>query len=151
MIEGLLLGRGRDRDILIDAGRQLGLPLDTNYAVVIADLLATGSALSAPQSVLATHRVRSAWLIRADHEVGLVALDETPVSVLAEFLRPALRGRCAISSHVETLAEVDHGLRMARIALATLPTDAWKSCASKTACLRRLSSPPQILLLGLSR
>jgi hypothetical protein len=120
-IEALLLGHGRDRVVVTEAASQLGLPASAPYAVIVSEIdHRGGSALVAPQALLDANGIRSSWLARTEHEVGLVALDDRPLGTLADVLRPSLRGRVGVSPPVGGLAEVDHALQLALVAMATV-------------------------------
>ncbi|HEY3753955.1 MAG TPA: helix-turn-helix domain-containing protein [Pseudonocardiaceae bacterium] len=126
--EGLLHGRATDLAFAYEASRIIGVPVDGWYAVVVADVDAAadrnGTVLLRR---LAGRDIRSAWQVRADTLVGLLALredsvDESAVDPALEVLQDVLAVPAGVSLVVRGLAEIDVAYRQAVLARGTLPS-----------------------------
>ncbi|PRX47137.1 PucR-like helix-turn-helix protein [Prauserella shujinwangii] len=124
LVGDLLRGRGREPGFAEQAGSELGLPHDSAYVVLVADLAADGTpGLAMPQDTLAGYGVRSVWEPREQTMVGLVALERRDLTGVLDLLRGGVRARVGVSPAVPGLAEVGVGHDLARLALRTLPAD----------------------------
>ncbi|MBF6260101.1 helix-turn-helix domain-containing protein [Nocardia farcinica] len=123
LIEDLLAGRAHDALFAARAARELNLPAQGDYVVVVArgrpHPLRTGSEMA-----LASMGIRSLWHARSDSTVGLVALEHRAVEPVLQRLRPQVRGQAAVSAGVAGLAEIGTAHRLALLALETVPNDA---------------------------
>ncbi|WP_199435541.1 PucR family transcriptional regulator [Qaidamihabitans albus] len=124
LVGDLLRGRGREGGVTEQAAAELGLPADSAYVVLVADLAADGTpGLAMPQDALAGYGVRSIWEPREQTLVGLVALERRDVTVVLDLLRGGIRARVGVSPAVPGLAEVGVAHDLALLALRTLPAD----------------------------
>jgi hypothetical protein len=122
--EGLLHGRAKDLAFAYEAARIIGLPVEGSYAVVVADIDPTeGPARPATlRRRLAAEEVVSAWQVRANALVGLLALPQ-PASTSAQgALRELLTVPAGMSLVVHGLAEIDVAYQQAVLARRTLPS-----------------------------
>lgn len=124
--EGLLHGRAKDLAFAYEASRIIGVPVEGPYAVVAADVDA-GADRSAVllQRRLATKEIRSAWQVRADTLVGLLALresteDDSELDAALRVLRDVLGVPAGVSLVVWGLREIDTAYRQAVLARRTL-------------------------------
>ncbi|MEV5833598.1 helix-turn-helix domain-containing protein [Nocardia sp. NPDC052112] len=122
LIEDVLAGRAHDALFAAQAARELNLPVHGSYVAVVArgetHPLRTGS-----EMVLASIGIRSAWHIRGESMVGLVALEHRAVEPVLQHLRPQVRGRAGVSPVVAGLSQIDAAHTLALLALDTLPDD----------------------------
>jgi PucR C-terminal helix-turn-helix domain/GGDEF-like domain len=125
LIEDLLSGRAQDSAFAARAARELNLPANGSYLVVVAEVQPDGRpALAGPQAVLQALQIRSVWQTRVDRLVGLIALeDRDPAATLAR-LRPLARGRAAASPALPGMGAIGTAHALALIALGTSPKDA---------------------------
>jgi hypothetical protein len=120
--EGLLHGRAQDMAFRYEASRLVGVPVDGPYAVLVADLAADAEHATATwRRRLAEAGVTSAWQVRADTLVGLLALREDSTDPAVAVLRTVGVGPAGLSLVVSGLAEVDVGYRQAVLARRTGP------------------------------
>jgi hypothetical protein len=126
--EGLLHGRATDLAFAYEASRIIGVPVESSYAVVVADVDAAadrnGTVL--PRR-LAGREIRSAWQVRADTLVGLLvlredSLDDSALDPALEVLQDVLDVPAGVSLVVRGLAEIDTAYRQAMLARRTLPS-----------------------------
>jgi hypothetical protein len=125
--EGLLHGRAKDLAFAYEASRIIGVPVEGPYAVVTADVdpAAERSAVRL-QRRLAAKEIRSAWQVRADTLVGLLALrestvDDSGLGPALEVLQDVLTVAAGVSLVVRGLTEIDVAYRQALLARRTLP------------------------------
>jgi hypothetical protein len=120
--EGLLHGRAKDMAFRYEASRIIGVPVDAPYLVVVADVEPqSDKTMIAWQRRLSSEDIRSAWQVRADTLVGLLALRATTPAPATAVLREVLTGAAGLSLVVSGLADVDTGYRQAVLARRTLP------------------------------
>jgi hypothetical protein len=126
MVEGLLEGRGGDPTVVREAAQTLGLPEHGDLLCVVAPIGDTGDEpLRAPREALRDAGLVSLWHPRRAEVVGLVALGPSGTDVartreVVSLLMPCAIGTVGVSPPVAGLAEVDAGLRLARLAARTL-------------------------------
>ena len=119
--EGLLHGRAQDMAFRYEASRIIGIPVDSAFAVVVADVdPAADQVMTEWRRALATEDIRSAWQVRADTMVGLLALREPTADPAVRILRGVLTVPAGLSLVVNGLAEVDIAYRQAALARRTL-------------------------------
>jgi hypothetical protein len=95
--------------------------VDTPYAVVVADAgPGSDQAMIALRHRLSAEDIRSAWQVRADTLVGLLAL-KSPTADAAAALRDVLTVPAGLSLVVPGLSDVDTAYRQAVLARRTLP------------------------------
>jgi hypothetical protein len=115
--EGLLHGRAKDLAFAYEASRIIGIPVEGPCAVVVADI----GPVNQWERRLAADRVGSAWQVRANTLVGLLALRTPTVDTAVAALRDVLDVPAGVSLVVRGLAEVDVAYRQALLARRTLP------------------------------
>jgi hypothetical protein len=124
--EGLLHGRAQDLAFAYEASRIIGVPVEGWYAVVVADVDVgadrNGTVL---RRRLAGREIGSAWQVRTDTLVGLLALredamDDSALDPALEVLQDVLTGPAGVSLVVRGLAEIDVAYRQAVLARRTL-------------------------------
>jgi hypothetical protein len=108
----------------------LGLPAQGPYALVVCALQPPdGHAATAPRDVLAAHGLASAWRLREDCEVGIVALGGAVPARVLDQLRASATGRLGLSGAFDSLHGVPDAHRLAAVALRTVepgePGIAW--------------------------
>ncbi|HEX9334632.1 MAG TPA: helix-turn-helix domain-containing protein [Pseudonocardiaceae bacterium] len=123
--EGLLQGRAQEMAFRYEVSRIIGVPVDAAYAVVVADVDPDSDrVMNDWRRALADADIRSAWQVRADTLVGLLALGDPAPSALAapvSVLRKVLTVPAGLSLVVHGLAEVDAAYRQAVLARRSLP------------------------------
>jgi hypothetical protein len=120
--EGLLHGRAQDMAYRYEASRIIGVPVDAAYVVVVADVDPDADRLMTEwRRALTTSDIRSAWQVRADTLVGLLALGPSAPDAPVALLRGILTTPAGLSLVVHGLAEIDAGYRQAVLARRTLP------------------------------
>jgi hypothetical protein len=128
--EGLLHGRAKDLAFADEVARTIGLPVGCSYAVAVVDArddgdnAATDRAVARVRRRLARARLESAWQVRAETLVGLIALGECgegALEALMAALREALAVPAGVSGVVSGLVEVDIAYWQATLARRTLP------------------------------
>ena len=121
--EGLLQGRAQEMAFRYEVSRIIGVPVDAAYAVVVADVDPDSDrVMNDWRRALADADIRSAWQVRADTLVGLLALGDPAPSALAapvSVLRKVLTVPAGLSLVVHGLAEVDAAYRQAVLARRT--------------------------------
>jgi hypothetical protein len=122
--EGLLQGRAKDLAFAHDVARTIGLPVGSPYVVAVVDAHEDGERseqlVTRVRQALASARIESAWQMRADALVGLMALGEHSVDAALAALRESLRVPAGVSGVVSGLAEVDVAYWQATLARRTL-------------------------------
>jgi DNA polymerase III psi subunit len=126
--EGLLHGRATDLAFAYEASRIIGVPVEGCYAVVVADVdTAADRHATLLRRRLAAREIGSAWQVRADTLVGLLALRDDPADDSAldpalQVLQDVLAVPAGVSLVVRGLAEIDTAYRQAVLARRTLPS-----------------------------
>jgi len=123
--EGLLQGRAKDLAFAHEVARTIGLPVGSPYVVAVVDAHEDGDRsaqlITRVRQRLVSARIESAWQMRADALVGLIALGECSVDAALAALREVLQVAAGASSVVSGLAEVDIAYWQATLARRTLP------------------------------
>lgn len=119
--EGLLHGPGKDRAFIQEAATVLDVPVYGGYAVVAIDnLIDDECTTSSFVRRFASLRIASAWQVRPQTVVGLLAVGtESPVTVVRT-LRDVVHAPAGLSGVVSGLAEVNIAYRQAMLARRTL-------------------------------
>ncbi|HEY1571135.1 MAG TPA: helix-turn-helix domain-containing protein [Pseudonocardiaceae bacterium] len=126
--EGLLHGRATDLAFAYEASRIIGVPVEACYTVVVSDVDAGADRNATVLRRRLTGRdIDSAWQVRGDNLVGLLALredsvDDSAVDPALEVLQDVLAAPAGVSLVVRGLAEVDVAYRQAVLARRTLPS-----------------------------
>ncbi len=120
--EGLLHGPGKDRAFIQEAATVLDVPVHGGYVVVAIDnLIDDECTTSLFVRRFAALRIASAWQVRPQTVVGLLAVGtESPVTVVRT-LRDVVHAPAGLSGVVSGLAEVNIAYRQAMLARRTLP------------------------------
>ena len=123
--EGLLQGRAKDLAFAHEVARTIGLPVGSPYVVAVVDAHEDGDRsaelVTRVRQALANARIESAWQMRADALVGLIALGEHSADAALAALRESLRVPAGVSGVVSGLPEVDVAYWQATLARRTLP------------------------------
>ncbi|MFG1813596.1 PucR family transcriptional regulator [Kribbella sp. NPDC049174] len=120
--EGLLHGRAKDRAFVQEAATVLDVPVNGPYAVLAIDNLVDDECTAASlKRRLAGVRVGSAWQVRTQTVVGLLALGAESLDDVLRLLRDAVHAPAGLSSVVPGLSAVDVAYRQATLARRTLP------------------------------
>jgi hypothetical protein len=144
--EGLLLGRARDAAFAYESARIIGLPVSGDYCAVATDHGAGGDALAGVlEDRLAASGLRSAWQVRANTMVGLVAVETDRgngrLGTVLNALGEVVSVPTGVSLVVHGLAEADIAYRQALLARRTVVAGG----ANVVGLEQRL---PEALLLG---
>ncbi|MFE3224732.1 PucR family transcriptional regulator [Nocardia sp. NPDC059228] len=123
LIEDLLAGRAHDATFAARAGRELNLPANGAYLVVVARGEGGPRLRTGAEAALGVSGIRSVWHERVDSTVGLVSLEHRASSAVLHQLRPLIRGRAGVSPAVPGLAGIDTAHGLAVLALDTAPGD----------------------------
>jgi hypothetical protein len=124
--EGLLHGRAQDMAFRYEASRIIGVPVDGPYAVVAVSVdpavdPGVDQAVASWRRRLGADDIRSAWQVRADTLVGLLALRQPVIGPATAILRSLVTAPAGLSLVVQGLAEVDVAYRQAVLARRTVP------------------------------
>lgn len=141
--EGLLQGRAQDMAFRYEVSRIIGVPVDSSYAVVVADVVPdTDHAVLSWRRALATADVESAWQARADTLVGLLAVRRPDaMAPMIAMLRELLTVPAGLSLVVSGMAEVDVAYRQAVLARRTRPGNGLAVLAEQLPEALLLSAP----------
>ncbi|HEY1916981.1 MAG TPA: helix-turn-helix domain-containing protein [Streptosporangiaceae bacterium] len=120
--EGLLHGRAKDTAYAHEVSRVLGVPVEGSYVVVLADAGAGTNATQLAQ-LLAAQGIVSAWQVRADSLVGLLALPQPVLDETLGVLREVLTTPAGVSLVAPGLVKVDTAYRQAALARRTILGD----------------------------
>jgi hypothetical protein len=120
--EGLLHGRAKDTAFAHEVSQILGVPVAGHYVVMLTEAGAGRDATRLAQHLAALDIV-SAWQVRADSLVGLLALRQPALDQTLAALREALTTPAGVSLVVRGLAEVDTAYRQAALARRTILGD----------------------------
>jgi hypothetical protein len=121
-LDDLLAGRDPGGDLRASMADALDLPERGPYLAVSAEVPASGGeGLPKVDQALRLHGIRSAWRLRADEQVGIVALsrDHPPDRVRALLVQLALT-RTGISPSYDRLGGTAAAVSLARVACRSL-------------------------------
>ncbi|HEY3559323.1 MAG TPA: helix-turn-helix domain-containing protein [Kribbella sp.] len=119
--EGLLQGPS-NRALVQEAATVLDLPVNGPYVVVAIDNLVDDECTATSFARrLAGARVASAWQVRPQTVVGVLALGIESPGVVLRILRELVQAPAGLSGVVTGLAETDVAYRQAMLARRTLP------------------------------
>jgi hypothetical protein len=123
VLDDLLEGRDPGGELRGFVARTLELPEHGPYVAVAADVPARGGeGLARADQVLRGHGVRSAWRLRADEQVGIVApTRDVPAEAVRALLAPAAVSRAGISPPYADLGGTARAVALAGIARRTVP------------------------------
>lgn len=138
--EGLLHGRAKDMAFAYEASRMIGVPVDGPYVAVVVDGT-TDEYVPKLRRLLCADLVGSAWQVRANALVGLLALRSATVDQVAAALRATVTASAGLSLVVHGLSESDTAYHQAVLARRTVLPGALEVAALH----ERL---PEALLLG---
>ncbi|MFP3987028.1 helix-turn-helix domain-containing protein [Streptomyces sp. E11-3] len=123
LLDALLEGR-QSPELTARAAAGLDLPEHGRYAVVVLRLERRDGREPFHRLIQGTG-MRFVWRMRADCEVGVVAMDaDAGLDALADLLAVGCPGPGGVSPVVEGLAELGRARRLAELALRTCPPDA---------------------------
>ncbi|MFC9929815.1 PucR family transcriptional regulator [Streptomyces sp. NPDC127190] len=126
LVEALFTGVLTDRTTVWEAADALGLPAEGPFVVVAAGVPAPGrEGLPGIEPRLQAERIRSAWRLLPDAQIGVVAPagpdgEEAVLRVLGGFTA----SRVGVSPAYSALRDTPRALRLARLCLARLPKGA---------------------------
>jgi hypothetical protein len=125
LVDALLDGRGGDPAFVRTASELLAVPLAGRLAVVVAPASEDGpDPLPDPVSALLRRGIRSAWAVRTQAQVGVVALGARRLPELLGWLGALAAGPVGVSAVVEGAAAVAGAYRLAETTARTLPPGA---------------------------
>ena len=123
--EGLLQGRAKDLVFAHEVTQTIGLPVHGSLAVAVVDVHdsrdGVDDLVARACRRLASARIESAWHVRAETLVGLIALGECTLDAALAALRETLQVPAGLSAVVSGLGEVDAAYWQATLARRTLP------------------------------
>jgi len=122
LLDDLLAGRDPGAERRLSMAAALDLPERGPFVAVSAEVPAGGGeGIPRADQVLRLHGIRSAWRLRADEQVGIVALsrDHTAERIRALLAPPALT-RTGISPAYDRLGETAVAVALARVGARTL-------------------------------
>src|SRR5215468_4793535 len=124
MFDALLDGRGADPAVQAEAAALLGLPPVGPYVVLVGTFdLAADQTFTVARDACAVYGMTAAWHTRGDREIGIIALESTPVARLLKILGSAVTGRVGVSAVINSLQQVPDAARLADTALRTMPAN----------------------------
>ncbi|MET9290845.1 helix-turn-helix domain-containing protein [Streptomyces sp. NPDC003077] len=119
LVEALFTGLLTDRITLWEAADALGLPTAGPFMVVAVETPAPGrEALPGVEDRLLAERVRSAWRLLPDLQVGVAAAGRTAEEATLRVLGRYPDARIGVSPEYHALRDTPRALRLARLALA---------------------------------
>ena len=122
LLDALFEGRRAEWNVLNGSLRALDLPDRGPYVAVSAETPEAGKeGLSRVEHVLQQHGVHSAWRLRADEQVGIVAVSRQSPRHVTEVLRTLAMGRVGMSRPYEDAMETPRALSEAEMARRSLP------------------------------
>lgn len=123
LLDAIFEGRVADWTLLNGSARALGLPDDGLFVVVSAETPGAGAeALPQVEQFLRRSGIGSAWRLRADEQVGIVALRrDMPPPALQVLLESVATGRTGMSAEFGDILDTARALGMAVIARRSLP------------------------------
>jgi PucR C-terminal helix-turn-helix domain/GGDEF-like domain len=126
LLDALLEGRVEDWSLAGDTARAVGLPVVGPYIVVSAEVEADGAdPLPRIDQSLRRLGMRSAWSLRPDELLGLVALGrEHSLAVLRDQIGSETSARVGLSPPFARLDEIPHAVALAAIARSAAPPGA---------------------------
>ncbi|OIJ99375.1 transcriptional regulator, Fis family protein [Streptomyces sp. MUSC 14] len=141
LVEALFTGMLTDRTTLWEAADALGLPAEGPFVVVAAAVPVPGrEALPGIEPLLLAERIRSAWRLSPDLQVGIMAVRGPDGEGAAlRVLGGVPTARVGASPGYRALRDTPRALRLARLALARVPREA-------TGVLRFDDSPVAMLV-----
>ncbi|WFB10655.1 helix-turn-helix domain-containing protein [Streptomyces sp. LX-29] len=144
LVEALFTGALGSRTTLWETADALGLPTEGPYLVVVAEAPGPGrEPLPGIEPRLLAERLRSAWRLQPDLQVGVVAAREPDgADTVLRVLERCPGARVGVSPPYRTLRDTPRALRLARLALAGL--------RERTAGVARFADSPVALLVAAS-
>jgi len=123
LLDDLLAGRDPGAELRAYMAGALDLPERGPFLAVSAELPASGGeGLPKVDQVLRLHGIRSAWRLRVDEQVGIVALSrDHPPDRIRALLAPLALTRTGISPSYERLGGTAVAVALAGIAARTMP------------------------------
>jgi len=123
VLDDLLEGRDPGDPLRSHVARTLELPEQGPYVAVAADVPGRGGeGLPRADQVLRRHGVRSAWRLRADEQVGIVALTrDVPAPAVRDLLAPIAVSRAGVSPPYSDLGGTARAVALAGVARRTTP------------------------------
>lgn len=122
LLDALFEGRRAEWNVLNGSLRALDLPDRGPYVAVSAETPEAGTeGLSRVEHVLKQHGVLSAWRLRADEQVGIVAVSRQSPAQVTEVLRTLAVGRVGMSRCYEDAMQTPRALAEAEMARRSLP------------------------------
>lgn len=126
LVEALFAGGGSTEGVLWDIARVLGLTLEGDFVVVVAQTPALGQEpLDGVEARLRELNHASAWRLTPDLQAGVVSLHHPDAAkALLELVGTAADARVGLSPVYSGLANTSRALHLARVALSSLPPGA---------------------------
>lgn len=126
LVEALFAGGGSTEGVLWDIARVLGLTLEGDFVVVVAETPALGQEpLDGVEARLRELNHASAWRLTPDLQAGVVSLHHPDAATaLLELVGTSADARVGLSPVYSGLANTSRALHLARVALSSLPPGA---------------------------
>lgn len=123
ILDGLVEGRDATPELRGRAAPALDLPERGPFVAVSAEVPAAGrEGLPRADQVLRRHGIRSAWRLRADEQVGVVALTrDYPAPAVRDLLRPVAVARAGMSPPYPELTGTARAVALATLARRCVP------------------------------
>lgn len=118
--EGLLSGRAEDPTFAGEVAREIGVPVEGRFAVVVAPRCDQAEVERRIGDRLGSLGVAAAWEPRPDGLVGLLALRDCPLRRAVRVLGDRIGVPAGVSLVVHTLAEVRDAFAQAAVVLRTV-------------------------------
>jgi hypothetical protein len=106
-----------------DVSRTLGLPAEGRFVVIVTEETSRVALRDLAQT-LQLQGLRTVWHFRAGLHVGIAVLDGDAPHILLDTLGCSLTGRTGLSPVLRKLTEAPEGLRLAELAMSTVPPGA---------------------------
>ncbi|WP_432560516.1 PucR family transcriptional regulator [Granulicoccus sp. GXG6511] len=120
-LEALFKGYLRGRDEIWRAAVRLELPLEGRFVAIVA-ASAGEDPLPDVYARLRRRGLGSAWRLTPDLKVGVVSLRQHDVATVLAVLEDLAEGRVGVSAVFTALADASHGVYVARLMMAAIPT-----------------------------
>ena len=122
VVQALVTGEVSAEATVWEIAKVLGMPFEGTFLVVVAESAAIGGEpLAGVESRLRAFDATSAWRLQPDFEVGVISCGRTNPDKILDVLGVAAPGRVGVSPPYPTLDKTTHAMRLAQVAMESLP------------------------------
>jgi hypothetical protein len=122
VVQALVTGEVSAEATVWEIAKVLGMPFEGTFLVVVAESAAIGGEpLAGVEARLSPYDAASAWRLQPEFEVGVISCGRSGPDKILEVLAGAASGRVGVSPPYPTLDRTTHAMRLAQVAMASLP------------------------------